>query len=146
MGLILIDDACERYNMNRKTIQSRRTAYFLANGIPPEWYHVYNRRIYIDTDKFEYKGQLERKTWLYATDKLYFIFDDLGVGVRDLAQWMADYYKEPFNTWLQFFYKYLFLIPNDIINGLDKSMTVKFVQRGTRIIYEMIKKGEINYE
>ncbi len=144
MGLIAIDDACEKYDMNKKTIQSRRNAYFNVNGINPSWYYVYNKRAYIDTDSFEYIGKLERKVWIYATEKLWFIFEDLGIGTNELSQLMSLHYGEPVNTWKQFFYKYLFVIPHDIINGVEKSMTAKFVQHGTWIIYNMIKKGDIN--
>jgi len=144
MGLISIDDACEKYGMNKKTIQSRKTAYFNAIGNNPEWYHVHNRRAYIDTNLFESMGKLERKVWLYATDKLWFIFDDLGFNSERLSEIMSEHFGEPIHTWKGFFYKYLFMIPPDIMNGLEKSMTIKFVQYGTRYIYDMIKSGELD--
>lgn len=140
---ITIDDACEKYETNRNTILSRKLAIQSAKGIAPDWYKVHNKRAYIHTNGYERMGVLERKAWLYATEKLWFIFEDLGININELSILMSNKSDKCYTTWKGFFYNKLFLIPPEIVSGIEKSMRVEFVQHGTRIIYDMIKEGKI---
>jgi hypothetical protein len=65
--------------------------------------------------------------------------------MMDVSKLLAEKSKvyKSYQSWNSFLSNSLFMIPPEIIAGDEKSMRLEFVQNGTRIIYEMIKKGEL---
>ena len=145
MNLITLESAVERYGKSINTFTSGACIYRKLHGSHPKWYVVKSNRVYMDVDEYERLGYLERRAWLYATDKLYWIFEEIGMTLNEVSKMLADrsnVYKSA-GSWNSFLSNTLFMIPPEIIAGDEKSMRLEFVQNGTRILYDKIKKGEI---
>lgn len=143
MSLITLEQAAERYGKSKDFISSTACQYKKQFGKSPKWHISDGRKVRVDTDEYERFGKLERKAWVYATDHLYWVLMDSGVPQRKIAKIFSDKSKrfKGAQSWNSFMSNNLFSIPPDIVSGNDKSMRIEFVQIGTRIVYEMIKKG-----
>jgi hypothetical protein len=144
--MITLESAVDRYGKTINTFTSGACIYRKTYGKHPKWYINKGSRIYVDVDEYERLGLLERRAWMYATDKLYWIFEEIGLSMTDVSKLLSEKSKiyKSHKSWNSFLSNNLFMIPPDIISGDEKSMRLEFVQNGTRIIYEMIKKGELN--
>jgi hypothetical protein len=117
-------------------------------GMYPNWYISDGTWIKIDEDEYEYLGILEHKAWIFSTDQLFWAFQDLDICCMELSR-MLSRMSEKYTSvisWNSFIANNLFSIPPDIILIKDKSMRIEFLQHGTRIIYNMIKRGEIEIQ
>lgn len=148
MSLITIKQAEERYGKYKGSLSVTASQYRKQFGKSPKWYVGTARKALIDTDEYERLGKLERKAWVYATDSLYWVLIDSGATQWEISNMLADK-SHRFNvaqSWNTFMSNNLFSIPPDIISGNEKSMRIEFVQIGTMIVYEMIKKGYYDEE
>ena len=142
-NLITLNEACIRFNKTQNSLTSTVYAHKKKHGNYPKWYIHKPDRVYIDVDEHERLGTLERKAWIYATDKLFWIFADIGMSQLDLSMMMSKRSKafKTHQSWNTFLSKALFNVPPEITSGNEKSMRIEFVKYGTKIVRILIKNG-----
>lgn len=143
---ITIYEASEKYERTEDNFRSQALKYKSKHGSYPKWYTKHKGKYMIDTYEYEYKTNLERIAWIYATDKLYWILSDtIGKSNLELSRVLSSMGKRSVDVWQVFLNNSLFNVPPEFVGDKKKSMRLEFVQLGTRLIYNLIKSGDLDH-
>lgn len=117
-----------------------------ARGYSPEWHIKKNNVSYVNIDSYLMSTSLKTRSWLYATDKLYWIFLATGHSVKDMSEIMAkrSKYFNDVRTWQTYLYNGLFELNSGKIHILKPTMLFEFIRIGTKYLYLLKKAGRLN--
>lgn len=148
--LVRVSIAAELLNTTEGALMTLASLRKKNNGVYPEWYKADGKLggsiAYIDIEILQRYQLIQKRAWLYATDKLYWIFDSMEhYNMSDFASIFSNKSskKESVNSWAMYLSRDMFNIPSDRIYELKEKKIFDFVKHGTRLIYMM--KKNINY-
>lgn len=135
-NLVSIKDAAEVLNTTQGAIMTLVSKYKSENGKVPEWYLVNKKEVHIDMDILNNNNELRKRAWLYATDKLYWILDELEGSFTNVCEYLSKHAGGSVNSWAMYLSRDLFNIPNGNVYELKPCKLFDFVRHGTRYVYD----------
>lgn len=144
MALVPIKKFCETRGLHSNSLYVSVNFYKKRNnGRAPKWFiktHKGKDSVFVDTDIFFKRSNLELEAWKICTNELYWLFTYY-LKIKDIDLGRLLNKKGIKRAWGQFFSQDLWAVPPEYTADTRISMRFEFLTRGTKLAYLLKKFG-----